>query len=126
MTNQVQAQSQVLVVDDTIANRVLLKRILHLHGFAVLEAKDGREAVEIAIQERPVLILMDLSMPILDGFEATRQIKGHDQTKMIPIVAVSAHCGDSEQFSKALEAGCLDCLPKPIEFDKVTALLATL
>lgn len=122
MTNQ----AQVLVVDDTAANRVLLKRILQFHGFGVLEAKDGQEAVELAVQENPALILMDLTMPIMDGFEATRQLKQNEATKSIPIVAVSAHCGDSEQCSKAIEVGCLDCLSKPIDFEKVVAVLKTI
>jgi two-component system cell cycle response regulator DivK len=117
---------RVLVVDDLHDNRALLKQILRLYGAQVLEANDGQEAIDLACLEYPQLILMDLSMPVMDGFEATRQLKLLAATRHIPIVAVSAHCQEPEQRKKALAAGCQDCFEKPIAFDKIAALLRTL
>ena len=105
----------VLVVDDSGDIRELMKMMLQMKNCSVVEATNGQEAVELAPQVHPGLILMDLSMPVLDGYEATRRIKAQDQTQNIPIVAVSAFC-DMENRHKAVAAGCIECVSKPIDF----------
>ena len=110
-------------MDDVHDNRDLLRVLLQRKGIIVLEANDGREAIQVACLQHLDGILMDLSMPIMDGFEATRQLKGLDATKEIPIVAVSAYCSDSELCSKAVEAGCLYCINKPFELAALDSFL---
>ena len=105
----------VLVVDDSGDIRELMRMMLQMKNCLVVEAVNGQEAVELAPQVHPGLILMDLSMPVLDGYEATRQIKAQDKTQNIPIVAVSAFC-DVENRHKAVAAGCIECVSKPIDF----------
>lgn len=118
--------SKILLVEDNEMNRDMLSRRLARRGFQVLFAVDGEEGVSMAISERPDLILMDMNMPVLDGWEASRRIKAHPPTAAIPIVALTAHAmsGDRE---KTLAAGCDDYDTKPVEFDrllgKITALL---
>ena len=105
----------VLVVDDAPDIRKLLGMMLRLKGVGVAEAEDGERAVELAPQVLPDLILMDLSMPVLDGYEATRRIKALPGCGAIPVVAVSAFC-DERKKQAALSAGCEDCLDKPVDF----------
>ncbi|HEV2801278.1 MAG TPA: response regulator [Pyrinomonadaceae bacterium] len=105
----------VLVVDDSGDIRELMRMMLQMKNCLVVEATNGQEAVDLAPQVHPGLILMDLSMPVLDGYEATRRIKAQDQTQNIPIVAVSAFC-DMENRHKAVAAGCIECVSKPIDF----------
>jgi len=105
----------VLVVDDSGDIRELMRMMLQMRNCLVVEAVNGQEAVELAPQVRPNLILMDLSMPVLDGYEATRQLKAQRKTQDIPIVAVSAFC-DVENRHKAVAAGCIECVSKPIDF----------
>ncbi|HEY0083159.1 MAG TPA: response regulator [Pyrinomonadaceae bacterium] len=105
----------VLVVDDSGDIRELMRMMLQMKNCMVIEAVNGQEAVELAPQVCPNLILMDLSMPVLDGYEATRQIKAQLKTQNIPIVAVSAFC-DVENRHKAVAAGCIECVSKPIDF----------
>lgn len=113
---------RVLVVEDERDNLDLLVQLLTLHDCEVLTARDGREAIAIAQREVPDLILMDLSLPALSGWEATRTIKGIPALAHIPVIALTAHAmvGDRE---RALAAGCDDYIPKPIEvvtfFDQV-------
>ena len=116
------SNNTVLIVDDQPDIRELLRYSLQSRGLNVAEAVNGREAVELASQVHPGLILMDLSMPVLDGFEATRQISSQPAMKGIPIVAVSAFC-DSHYRHKAIEAGCVDCVSKPIDFRLIDSLL---
>ena len=104
----------ILVAEDTEDIRHLVKFMLELKGCQVLEAAHGKEAVELAPQHKPDLILMDLRMPVLDGLEATRQLRQIPETKNIPIVALSAHCEDG-RHEEAIAAGCDDCIMKPIE-----------
>jgi CheY-like chemotaxis protein len=112
----------VLVVEDFEDNRFMMRRLLEMAGYEVLEATDGEQALTIAQQEKPALILMDLSLPRLDGLAATRGIRQHPEISDIPIVAVSAH--DSGDFhAEALAAGCNDYVAKPIDFDQLDALL---
>ena len=115
----------VMVVEDFEDNRFMMRRLLEMSGYRVLEAINGEEAVEIAKRERPSLILMDLSLPLLDGLAATRRIRQQAELRNVPIVAVSAH--DTADFhADALAAGCNDYVTKPIDFDQLEALLGRL
>ena len=115
----------VMVVEDFEDNRFMMRRLLEMSGYRVLEAINGEEAVELAHRERPQLILMDLSLPQLDGLAATRRIRQHAELQDVPIVAVSAH--DTADFhADALAAGCNDYVTKPIDFDQLEALLKRL
>ncbi len=118
--------SKLLLVEDNEMNRDMLLRRLQRNGYEVIIAADGEEGVRMAQLESPKLILMDMSLPLLDGWDATRQLKAAPETQSIPIVALTAHAmsGDRE---KAIEAGCDDYDSKPIELsrllEKVQALL---
>ena len=115
----------VMVVEDFEDNRFMMRRLLEMSGYRVLEAINGEEAVELAHRERPQLILMDLSLPQLDGLAATRRIRQNADLRDVPIVAVSAH--DTADFhADALAAGCNDYVTKPIDFDQLEALLVRL
>jgi two-component system, cell cycle response regulator DivK len=115
----------VMVVEDFEDNRFMMRRLLEMSGYRVLEAVNGEEAVELAKRERPGLILMDLSLPQLDGLAATRRIRQYPELRDVPIVAVSAH--DTADFhADALAAGCNDYVTKPIDFDQLEALLSRL
>ena len=100
----------------------MMRRLLEMSGYNVLEASDGEQAVQMAVEARPVLILMDLSLPKLDGLAATRQIRQKRGLKRIPIVAVSAH-DSPESRTEALEAGCDEYVTKPIDFDQLHEVL---
>jgi len=118
---------KILLVEDNEMNRDMLSRRLQKRGYDVLLAEDGQQGVSLAQSETPVLILMDISLPVLDGWEATRQLKAAPATRSIPIIALTAHAmaGDRE---RALEAGADDFDTKPIELtrllEKIEALLA--
>jgi two-component system cell cycle response regulator DivK len=111
---------RILIVEDNEENRDSLTRRLERRGFEILSANDGKAGVEVAIAEKPDLILMDMNMPELDGREATRQIKASPGMGDLPVIALTAHAmtGDRE---RALEAGCTDYHTKPIEFPKLLA-----
>ena len=111
-----------LVVEDFEDSRFMMRRLLEMAGYNVLEASDGEQAVKMAVESRPVLILMDLSLPKLDGLAATRQIRQKKGLKRVPILAVSAH-DSPESRTEALEAGCNEYVTKPIDFDQLHALL---
>ena len=111
-----------LLVEDFEDSRFMMRRLLELAGYGVVEASDGEQAVELAVQEHPALILMDLSLPKLDGLAATRRIRRHKGVGKTPIVAVSAH-DSSESRTEALEAGCDEYVTKPIDFDQLSELL---
>lgn len=119
--------TKILLVEDNEANRDMLSRRLQRKGFEVSIAVDGGQGLDYANRDRPNLILMDMSLPILDGWETTRRLKADPQTAHIPIVALTAHAmsGDRE---RALQAGCDDYDTKPVEFarllGKIEALLA--
>ena len=119
---------KLLIVEDNEVERELLSRRFRRKGYEVLTAPDGRAGVEMAFTEAPHLILMDLSMPILDGWEATRQIKARDATSHIPIIALTAHAMKGDR-AKAIDAGCDDYDTKPINLarllSKIVALLET-
>jgi CheY-like chemotaxis protein len=118
--------TKILYVEDNEDNIYMLKSRLERRGYEVVVATDGEQAVEMAIAEEPSLIIMDLSLPNVDGWEATRRLKANQKTMHIPVIALSAHAmvGDRET---ALEAGCDDYDTKPVEFqrllDKMQALL---
>lgn len=111
---------KILVVEDNEMNRDMLCRRLERKGYTVLIAVDGAEGVRLAQAEKPDLILMDMSLPVLDGWEATRRLKTDPQTQSITIVALTAHAmaGDRE---KAIAAGCDDYDTKPVEFLRLLA-----
>jgi CheY-like chemotaxis protein len=118
--------AKILLVEDNEMNRDMLSRRLIRKGFEVVMAIDGEQAVALAQSELPDLILMDMSLPVIDGWEATRRVKAADATSNIPIIALTAHAmsGDRE---KTLNAGCDDYDTKPIEMprllEKIDALL---
>jgi len=105
---------RILIVEDEFRNRKLLRDVLKRFGYDVVEASDGHEAVEMVKTWRPDLILMDIQMPVMDGFEATRIIKKDPETSHIPIIAITAYAmeGDRERI---LQAGCDGYISKPIE-----------
>lgn len=117
---------KVLLVEDNEMNRDMLSRRLKRKGFEVVMAEDGSKGVALAQSESPEIILMDMSLPVIDGWEATRQIKQQESLKGIPVIALTAHAmaGDRE---KALAAGCDDYDTKPVELprllEKMNALL---
>ena len=118
--------SRILLVEDNEMNRDMLSRRLVRNGYEVFHAKDGQQGVNMALSQRPDIILMDMSLPVLDGWEATRRLKANDATRRIPVIALTAHAmaGDRE---KAIEVGCDDYDTKPVEISrlvgKITALL---
>jgi two-component system, cell cycle response regulator DivK len=116
---------RVLLVEDNEMNRDMLSRRLARKEYEVLVAVDGKEGVEMAGSVAPDLILMDMSLPVMDGWEATRQLKASPETKAIPIIALTAHAmsGDRE---KAIEAGCDDYDTKPIELPRLLAKMEDL
>lgn len=113
---------RILVIEDNMDNMTLIADVLLSLNYKVIQATDGEQGVQKAITERPDLILMDLSLPRLDGWKATRQIKAHADLRQIPIIALTAHAmiGDRE---RALEAGCDDYLPKPINLRDLASKL---
>jgi two-component system, cell cycle response regulator DivK len=109
------SKKKILIVDDTDWNRDLLVQLLE-EEYTVLEAVDGAQGVQAAEQSTPDLILMDLGMPVMDGWEATRRLKANDALKHIPIIAVTSHAMVGDEI-EARKAGCDDYLPKPIDED---------
>ncbi|MCC3305495.1 response regulator [Sneathiella sp. HT1-7] len=109
---------KILYVEDNEDNIYMLSRRLKRKGFEVVIAGDGVAGIEAARREKPALILMDLSLPKLDGWEATRQLKADAETRAIPIIALSAHALEGER-EKALDAGCDDFDTKPVEFARL-------
>jgi CheY-like chemotaxis protein len=118
---------KILYVEDNEDNVYMLANRLTRRGYEVISARDGEQGIAMAASEAPALILMDLSLPVIDGWEATRRLKADTRTQNIPVIALSAHAmaGDRE---KALAAGCDDYDTKPVELprllEKITALLA--
>jgi two-component system, cell cycle response regulator DivK len=108
----------ILLVEDNEMNRDMLSRRLVRKGYEVVTANDGKQGVELAEQERPDLILMDMSLPVMDGWEATRFLKRTAELKDIPIIALTAHAmaGDAE---KAFQAGCDDFDTKPVDLERL-------
>jgi CheY-like chemotaxis protein len=109
---------KILLVEDNEMNRDMLSRRLTRKGYDIVLAEDGQRAIDMAGSEHPDLILMDMSLPVIDGWEATRQIKGSPDTLGIPIIALTAHAMASDR-EKAMEAGCDDYDTKPVELDRL-------
>ena len=109
---------KVLLVEDNEMNRDMLSRRLIRRGFEVVVAVDGEQGVATATLERPDIILMDMSLPVLDGWEATRRLKAAETTRAIPVIALTAHAMSGDR-DKAIEAGCDDYDTKPIELPRL-------
>ena len=109
---------KILLIEDNELNLDMLTRRLERKGFSIIAARDGLSGIEKANQEKPELIIMDLSLPILDGWRAAKKLKADNVTKSIPIIALTAHAmkGDKE---KALNAGCDEYDTKPVDFDRL-------
>jgi two-component system, cell cycle response regulator DivK len=116
---------RILLVEDNAMNRDMLSRRLVRNGYEVFLAIDGQQGADMALSEQPDLILMDMSLPVIDGWEATRRIKANDATRRIPVIALTAHAmaGDRE---KAMEAGCEDYDTKPVEMSRLLGKIAAL
>lgn len=118
--------TKILLVEDNELNRDMLSRRLTKRKYEIVCAFDGQQAIDMASSENPDLILMDLSLPIIDGWEATRRIKGDEKLKGIPIIALTAHAMADDR-EKALKAGCNDYLSKPVEMEallkKITSFI---
>jgi two-component system cell cycle response regulator DivK len=116
---------KILVVEDNEMNRDMLSRRLTRNGYEVVIAVDGQQGIDMAVSAKPDLILMDMSLPVIDGWEATRRIKANDATRQIPVIALTAHAmaGDRE---KAIDVGCEDYDTKPIELSRLLGKVAAL
>ena len=117
--------SKILLVEDNEMNRDMLSRRLERKGFEVVLAVDGQAGVEMASTTSPDLILMDLSLPVIDGWEATRQIKADPATKSIPVIALTAHAMKEDE-QKAREAGCDDYDTKPVNLNRLLEKMGNL
>ena len=117
--------AKILLVEDNEMNRDMLSRRLVRNGHEVSIATDGQQGVDMAVSERPDIILMDMSLPVIDGWEATRRIKANDATRGVPVIALTAHAmaGDRE---KAIEVGCDDYDTKPVEITRLLGKIAAL
>ena len=116
---------KILLVEDNEMNRDMLSRRLERRGYTVHLATDGQQGVEMAAADPPALILMDMSLPVLDGWEATRRIKADERTKRIPIIALTAHAMQGDE-QKAKEAGCDDYDVKPVDLQRLLAKIEAL
>ncbi len=116
---------KILLVEDNEMNRDMLSRRLIRKGYEVVVAVDGQAGVDMATSEGPDLILMDMSLPVMDGWEATRQIKGATETENIPVIALTAHAMATDR-EKALEAGCDDYDTKPIDLPRLLSKIEEL
>jgi CheY-like chemotaxis protein len=118
--------AKILLVEDNEMNRDMLSRRLERKGHQVVIAIDGQQALDLAVAQKPELILLDMSLPVLDGWEAARRLKAGEQTKQIPVIALTAHAM-AEDERKARAAGCDDYDTKPVELprllEKIEALL---
>lgn len=116
---------RILLVEDNEMNRDMLSRRLQRRGYEIVLAVDGQSGVEMARAESPDLVLMDMSLPVLDGWEATRRLKGDPATRHIPVIALTAHAMSSDR-DKALEAGCDDYDTKPVELPRLLTKIEAL
>ena len=110
--------ARILLVEDNEMNRDMLSRRLARRGFEVLIAENGQSGVDLTVSERPDLVLMDMSLPVMDGWEATRRLKADPNTSTIPIIALTAHAMASDR-ELALEAGCDDYDSKPVDLTRL-------
>jgi len=117
--------AKILLVEDNEMSRDMLSRRLQRRGHDVVVAVDGAQALELAGSERPAIILMDMSLPVVDGWEATRRLKADEATRAIPVIALTAHAMAGDR-AKALAAGCDDYDVKPVEFARLSAKIEAL
>jgi len=117
--------TKILYVEDNDDNIYMITRRLSRHGYEVIVAKDGEEGMAMVRSETPALILMDLDLPVLDGWEATRRLKASDETRHIPIIAVSAYAMVSDR-QQAFAAGCDDFFSKPVDLKDLLARIESL
>ena len=117
--------SRILYVEDNDDNIFMLTNRLRRKGYEVIVAKDGAQGVDMTRREKPALVLMDLGLPVLDGWEAIRQLKTATETQAIPIIALSAHAM-AEDRERAFEAGCDDFDTKPVEMSRLLKKISTL
>jgi len=110
--------TKILLVEDNEMNRDMLSRRLERKGYTVAIAVDGQQGVDMALADPPALILMDMSLPVIDGWEATRRIKADERTKKIPVIALTAHAMQGDEV-KARESGCDDYDTKPVELPRL-------
>ncbi len=117
--------ARILLVEDNEMNRDMLSRRLIKRGHEVVVAVDGQQGIDMAVSERPDIVLLDMSLPVVDGWEAARRLKADEVTKAIPIIALTAHAmaGDRE---KCLEAGCEDYDTKPVDFKRLLGKVVSL
>jgi two-component system, cell cycle response regulator DivK len=116
---------KILYVEDNDDNVYMLKSRLERKGFSVLVARDGAEGIAMAVDHKPALILMDLSLPVIDGWEATRQLKARSDTRHIPIIVITAHAMEGDRES-ALATGCDDFDTKPVQFPRLLGKIQNL
>lgn len=114
---------RVLLVEDFEDSRFSLSKLLEIEGYEVLEASDGAQAIKLALDAKPDIILMDLSLPVIDGLSATKRIRENEAMKSVPIIALTAH--DLIDFqAKARDAGCTDYASKPIDFNELITMIS--
>src|ERR1700761_1892306 len=117
--------AKVLLVEDNEMNRDMLSRRLTRRGFEVVFAVNGNQGVDLARSEKPDIILMDMSLPVMDGWEATRLVKADEATRGVPVLGLTAHAMDGDR-EKAMEAGCDDYDTKPVEFERLVGKIERL
>jgi CheY-like chemotaxis protein len=117
---------KILIADDEPDLRETLKLLLEIRGHSISLAANGEEAVNMATREPPDVILMDVRMPVMDGITATRLLRDRPETASIPVICASGYLGERYMGIDALQAGCVECLPKPIEWKKLEDLLERL
>ena len=120
MTSTDRPGATVLIVEDSLDNRIIYRTILEHSGFIVIEAEDGATGVRLARERRPDMVLMDISIPVIDGYEATRILKADPATASIPVLALTAHAMAEDRI-RAAEAGCDGYLAKPAEPKEVVS-----
>lgn len=116
---------KILLVEDNDMNRDMLSRRLTRRGFTVITAVDGANALHLAVHEQPDLVLMDLSLPVMDGWETTRRMKRDPHSEAIPVIALTAHARDVDRI-RALATGCDDFDTKPVDMDRLLGKIAAL
>jgi two-component system cell cycle response regulator DivK len=116
------AGERILYVEDNFENRMLIKRVLEVEGFTVIEAETGNQGLEKAKEIPPDLVLVDINLPDIDGYEVTAQIRANDDLKHLPIVAVTANVMEGDR-QKVMDAGCDDYIPKPIDIDRLPVVI---
>jgi CheY-like chemotaxis protein len=117
--------AKILLVEDNELNRDMLSRRLSRHGHTVVMATDGQQALDLAHRERPDVVLMDMGLPVLDGWEATRRLRADPAIRHLPIIALTAHAMDGDR-ARVLAAGCDDFATKPVDFARLLGLIAAL